>query len=223
MNGEQEIIAAIKEGDSERVRDLIESDIFLADAKDADGTSALITAIYHGREEIAQIILDSAPTLTIHEAAAAGLVDNVTEILDSDPSALDSYAHDGWTPLHLAAYFNREKVVRLLVERGANINQTAQHLEGLTPLHSALSSRNSKIAVYLLRNGASATVTEQGAGLTALHYAAANDMELAAQILIERGADPQIPDAGGRLPLDLAREKGSARVVALLENPGGEE
>lgn len=223
MNGEQEIIAAIKEGDAERVRDLIETDIFLADARDIDGTSALTTAIYHGRDEIAQIILDSAPTLTIHEAAAAGLADNVAEILDADPPILDSPSHDGWSPLHLAAYFNREKVVRLLVERGANINISARHIESLGPLHSALSSRNSKIAVFLLRNGASVTVAEQAGGLTPLHYAAINDMELAAQILLERGADPAARDAAGRLPLDLAREKGSERVVALLESIGNED
>src|SRR5687768_11632714 len=99
MNEEQEIIASIKEGDADRVRELIETDIFLADARDANGTSALMTAIYHGREEIAQIILDSAPTLTVHEAAAAGLVDNVTEILEAEPELLDTFSHDGWTPL----------------------------------------------------------------------------------------------------------------------------
>jgi ankyrin repeat protein len=218
MNGEQEIITSVKEGDADRVRELIETDIFLADARDTDGTSALMTAIYHGREEIAQIILDSAPTLTIHEAAAAGLVDNVTELLEDDPSLLDSFAHDGWTALHLAAYFNREKVVRLLVERGANINLAAQHLGGLTPLHSALSSRNSKIAVFLLRNGASVSIAEQGGEQTPLHYAATNDMELAAQILLERGADPEARDAKGRRPVDVAREKGSERVVALLKD-----
>jgi uncharacterized protein len=218
MNEEQEIIASIKEGDAERVRELIEKDIFLADARDTNGTSALMTAIYHGREEIAQVILDSAPTLTIHEAAAAGLAENVSELLESDPALLDSHAHDGWTPLHLAAYFNREKVVKMLVERGANVNSSSAHTVGLCPLHSALSSRNSKIAVFLLRNGASVTIAEEGGGLTPLHYAAFNDMELAAQILLERGADPMVRDNAGKLPLDVAREKGSERVVALLEH-----
>src|SRR5688500_12836496 len=104
MNQEQEIIASIKAGDADRVRELNENDIFLAYARDSDGTSALMTAIYHVREEIAQIILDSAPTLTVHEAAAAGLAENVSEILEADPALLDSHAHDGWTPLHLAAY-----------------------------------------------------------------------------------------------------------------------
>ena len=110
MNSELQFIEAVKAGDVATVRQLIETDIFLADAKGEDGTSALLTAIYYGKEEIARMILDSAPTLTVHEAAAAGLLDQLEDILDEYPELINDVSHDGWTPLHLAVYFNRGDV-----------------------------------------------------------------------------------------------------------------
>ena len=135
-----------------------------------------------------------------------------------DPGLLDSYC-PRWLDSAPSCSILQQGEAGEDAGRSAGRTSTLEQsrIVGLCPLHSALSSRNSKIAVFLLRNGADDSTAEQGAGMTPLHYAAANDMELAAQILLERGASPTVRDNEGR-SLALAREKGSDRVVALLRD-----
>jgi ankyrin repeat protein len=61
------------------------------------------------------------------------------------------------------------------------------------------------------------------AGYSPLHYAAANDMIEVLEMLLEKSVavDARTPD--GKTPLDLAREKGSERSIARLEEEFGKE
>lgn len=215
MSDEQQMIEAIKAGNADKVRDLIEKDIFLADAKADDGTSALLTAIYHREEEIIDIILESGPTLTIHEAAAAGIDDRVAELIRENKGNIDSYSHDGWTPLHLAVFFNQNQIAEMLIEQGANVDAVSKNQQGVTPLHSALANRNVKIAKLLLHRGADPSVTS-AAGYTPMHYVATYDLVEIGRILLDRKVDLDAKNADGRTPLDIAREKGSERAVRML-------
>jgi ankyrin repeat protein len=215
MTDEQQMIEAIKAGNADKVRDLIEKDIFLADAKADDGTSALLTAIYHGEEEIVDVILESGPTLTIHEAAAAGIDDRVEELIKGDRSLVDSYSHDGWTPLHLAVFFNQNQIAELLIEQGANVDAVAKNQQGVTPLHSALANKNVKIAKLLLHRGADPNAVS-AAGYTPMHYVATHDLVEVGRILLERHVDIDAKTGDGRTALDIAREKGSERAVRML-------
>jgi ankyrin repeat protein len=216
MNSELQFIEAVKAGDAAMVRQLIETDIFLADAKSEDGTSALLTAIYYGREEIARLILDSAPTLTVHEAAAAGLLDQLEDILDESPELINDFSHDGWTPLHLAVYFNRGDVAEYLIATGADVKAVSRNDLGVTPLHSALANRNTPLAKILLRKGADPHGRQAGGGYTPLHYAAANGLTEMAGLLLERGVDISIETSDGRTAHALAVEKGHSAVADLL-------
>ena len=215
MTDEQQMIEAIKAGNADKVRDLIEKDIFLADAKGDDGTSALLTAIYHGEEEIVDILLESGPTLTIHEAAAAGIEDRVRELIKSDRTLLNSYSHDGWTPLHLAVYFNQNQVAERLIEEGANLNAIAQNAQGVSPLHSALANQNVRIAKMLVQRGADPGAAS-AAGFTPMHYVATYDLVEIGRMLLDRNVDVTAKTVDGRTPLDIAREKGSERVARML-------
>jgi ankyrin repeat protein len=214
MTEEQQMIEAIKAGNADKVRDLIEKDIFLADARGDDGTSALLTAIYHGEEEIVDIILESGPTLTIHEAAAAGIDDRVRELI-RDRSAINSYSHDGWTPLHLAVFFNQNQIAELLIEEGANVNAVAKNAQGVTPLHSALANKNVRIAKMLLQHGADPGASS-ATGYTPMHYVATYDLVEIGRLLLEKGVDADAKTTDGRTPLDLAREKASERAIRML-------
>ena len=216
MDSEQQFIKAVKAGDTATVRDLIATDIFLADAKGEDGTSALLMAIYYGNDEIARLILDSAPTLTIHEAAAAGIIDRVDDLLESDPDLVHAYSHDGWTPLHLAVYFNRNEVAEFLIANNSDINAISRNGLGVTPLHSALANRNMVLAKLLLRKGADPHGRQTEGGYTPLHYAAANGLQEIVGILLGRGVDTTVTTNDGRTAHTLAVEKGHQTVATLL-------
>ena len=217
MNLEHEMIKAVKAGNADRVRELIDEDIFLADAKGDDGTSALLTAIYHGHEEIAEIILDSAPTLTIHEAAAADVRDRLTELLAENRARASEYSHDGWTPLHLAVYFNNTDIAELLIAGGAEVDAVSENGMRVTPLHSALSNRNVRVARRLIEQGADVN-RRSAAGYAPLHYAAAGGLKEMLHLLLARGADPNARTEDGKTPRDIAVEKDQQEMALLLDS-----
>ena len=87
----------------------------------------------------------------LQDAAGQGDTEKVRALLQSNPAAL--YARDGGTTaLHEAARAGHLAVVKLLVEKGANLNAT--DFSGLTPLKLALGRRKTEVADYLRQQGA---------------------------------------------------------------------
>lgn len=121
----------------------------------------------------------------------------------------------------------RTEVVSTLLERGADPNSPARtssaagqavsngDLEGLkllvkhglrlTPglLESAAITAQPTLLKYLLDAGLSADATDAWA----LHWAAGSSSFESVRVLLAAGADPARADAGGRTPLDKARER----------------
>ena len=71
--------------------------------------------------------------------------------LDRHPEQLDTYSPEGFTPLALAAHFGHLEVMRLLIDRGADVNRVATHRLAVTPLHAALFGRQVEAALLLDR------------------------------------------------------------------------
>src|SRR5688572_19007238 len=132
-----ELFTAIKGGDKEAVERLLERDRGLADARDENGLSPILTALYHGENDIATAILRRRPKLTVFEAAAAGDLARVREIVGRDGAQANAVAPDGYSPLGLAAFFKRREVVSYLIEMGADPRRASRQ-GGFTPLHSAV-------------------------------------------------------------------------------------
>ena len=65
-------------------------------------------------------------------AIKAGDLDTVTELLDGDPTLLDVRDKAGATPLHYAALNGHREIVRLLVNKGADVNCVDREF-GATP------------------------------------------------------------------------------------------
>jgi uncharacterized protein len=178
--------------------------------------SELLAAVYRGDEARVEEILAAGPELDIFEAAAVGRSDRVEQLLDADPGRVTSWTEDGFTPLHLAAFFQRPETARLLVERGALIDVVARNEElRVTPLQSAAAAREEETAALLLERGADPNV-RQGGGFTALHAAAQNGDDPLVALLLAHRADPALRTDDGRTAADIARDAGHTDLAARL-------
>src|SRR6478736_9052315 len=101
-------IDAIKAGEFERVKAMVSADPTLIDARSRTGDSAILTAVYHRQKEIVNLLVARGASLSIFEACAAGEVERVERLLNERTAGapgVNDYSSDGWTPLHLAAFF----------------------------------------------------------------------------------------------------------------------
>jgi uncharacterized protein len=212
-----DIFDAIAKNDLDRVRKLIAEDAALAGARDADGLSAVTQARYHGRDDIVEVLLDAEPELDVFEAAAVGRIERVRELLQSDPAVSSAFSPDGFTPLHLAAFFGHPDIARLLVEHGSDTTAVARNPMRVMPLHSAAAARQVETSTLLIDHGADVNASQER-GFTPLHEAAQNgDVELA-RLLLAHGADPEQAAEDGRRAADFAAAGRHEEVLALLGN-----
>jgi ankyrin repeat protein len=174
-------------------------------------------ALYHGRIDEAQRLLDDAgaDSLTIHEAAAMGVVPRIEQLLAEDPKAVNAWAPDGFQPLQLAAFFGRGEAAELLLARGGDVTTAAQNSFKVTALHAALAGPLPGLAGALIAAGADVNAVQQD-GVTPLQEAAASGRADLVQLLLDSGADPSARDGQGRTAIDFARAAGHTAVVELL-------
>lgn len=211
----EDFFTAIKEGKRDEVSAALERDPGLLTARE-NGLSPILVALYHGEPAIADDLLRRGPELDVFEASAAGATERVRELLATDPALANAYATDGFTPLGLASFFKRPEVVRFLLARGADPNAAARNRFRFAPLHSATADTpHLGIVRMLLEAGADANV-RQWHKATPLHNAAWSDDVDVVALLLQKGADAAARTAKGETALEIARERGNARVADLL-------
>lgn len=209
-----ELIEAVKIGDADRVVDLVKTNPGLLNARNASGESAVIAALYRGHRVVVDRLIAAGAELDAFASAATGRVDELGNALRS-PDAVDSYSYDGWTPLHLAAFFGQLEAARLLLDRGASVSPVSKNSLRNTPLHAACAGGHGAIALLLIERGADVNAGDAGAH-TPLHIAAENGLAAVVKALVERGADPLAVDAEDKTPLARAAAKNRHEVIDLL-------
>ena len=139
-----ELITAIKQRDRQAVTLPLDRDPALASERSSTGGTPAITARYRRAGEI-------------------------LELFDADPSLIRSHAVDGWPPFHLAAHFRHQRMVELLLERGADVHLRARNSYANTPLHAALAGGAGVVLVQRLLDAGVTVDARQGGGYTGLH------------------------------------------------------
>jgi ankyrin repeat protein len=159
------------------------------------------------------------PSLAIFAAAIHGDTEQLTELLNANRSLVGLLSTDGWTPLHLAAFFGKTDAARLLLNKGAIVNARSTNPMQNMPLHAAAAGRHVEVAQLLIEHGAPVNALQHG-GWSPLHAAAQNgDIELA-KALVAAGADVNVRAENNQMPLDLALTKGQQAMVDYLESNG---
>jgi uncharacterized protein len=200
------VFELIDAGDEDMLRDELERDPDLAGTRNADGLSPVLYALYNGKSKLVEPLLDANPPLDVFDAAAVGRTRGLEELLDGEPGLVTSWSKDGFTPLHLAAFFGEEEAVKILLERGADVNVVSRNPNiVVTPLHSAAAGSHPGIVKLLLEAGADVNAA-QDRGFTALHSAANNDDRESAEALLAAGADPTLTTDDGKTAADIAGE-----------------
>src|SRR5260221_5647004 len=131
MSETQLFFDAIRAGDLAAVRTSLDEDSALLNGKNAQSQSPVLFSIYNRQKEIRDFLISRGAVLELHEAAAAGHLARVKELLEIDAALARSYSPDGFPVVALAAVFGIFVIVKYLYERCADTNSSASICHGL--------------------------------------------------------------------------------------------
>jgi uncharacterized protein len=208
-SGEDNLIVAVKRGDRQAVRALLQGGS-RANAREVDGTTALHWAVRADDLEMVRLLLDAGANV----------------------NAANRY---GVTALSVGATNGSVAVLDRLLGAGADVN--AALLEGETVLMTAARTGRPETVKILLDHGADPNAREHGFGETALMWAAAQNYPAAVKVLVDGGAEidarstalistqPRTPltvlPRGGWTALMYAARQGSVDAARVLADAGG--
>lgn len=193
----QGLHAAAHAGDAQRIAALAAAGADL-NARDGHGRTPLHVATFARRQE------------AIRALARAG-------------AKLDLLEHDRYDAVTIASVAGDEATLRLLLSLGASAKQVTSRYDG-TALIAAAHLGHAGVVRQLIAAGAPLDHVNN------LHWTAAieavvlgdggPDHQQTLQALIAAGADLRLADRAGRTPLELARARGYAEMVKMLEAAG---
>jgi len=152
---------AVEAGDLQKVRDMLEADPKLVNARTGDDLPALCIAVMQDKKDLADLLL------------AKG-------------AHVNAKTKNGMTALHWAAACARTDHAKLLLGKSADVN--AKSMKGMTALHWAATSGNKEIAELLIENGIDVNARlSEGNRATALALAHALGKTEIVKLLIKHG------------------------------------
>jgi ankyrin repeat protein len=214
-----EFLEAIQKGNLPKINQLLDTTPILASSKTKNGVSPILLALYHGHQDIARTIAAKKNELDVFEASVMGKLDQVKNLIRQDPSLVNSYSPDGFSPVALAAYLGQKETTEYLILKGANVNAIAKNASGFTALTGAIANNHTEISKILVKRGADVNHRYEG-GVSPLMEASLNGNIELVSFLLENGADPNAMTKDGKSPISVAREKNHAGVVEVLKRHG---
>jgi len=216
------LAAAAARGHLDIVRLLAERGARLDVVTSAHGRPVKL-ACRNGHEAVALYLVEKGWRSTPEEMiwAAEGGCLAVARLLLERGADVNAAAppHEPMAPLTVAAYFDREHVVRFLLENEAYTE--ARSWNERTPLHLAARMGRAAVARLLVENGAKVDATDD-TGETPLSYSADGGFQDIVRMLLGAGAKIDTRDCKGRSALWKAAEKGHNVVAQLLLDAGAD-
>ncbi|XP_072304273.1 histone-lysine N-methyltransferase EHMT2 isoform X2 [Eucyclogobius newberryi] len=181
------------------------------DAQDKELRTPLLEAIINNHLEVARYLVQNGACVYhveddgytgLHHAAKLGSLDIVKLLLETGQADVNAQDNGGWTPIIWAAEHKHVKVIKVLLNRGADVTINDKELN--VCLHWAAYAGNVDIAELVLNSGCS-LASANVHGDTPLHIAAREGYLDCVMLFLSRGADIDIINREGETPLTLAR------------------
>lgn len=209
-----QLIDAVQAGNADKVRSLLADNPGLAETRPADGMSLLLSARYRDDRAVTDALRSAGQPLDVFEAAAFDDPGRLRELLAAEPDLAGGWSPDGFTALHLSAFFGGAEGARALLDAGADPDVYSRNDFQVAPIHSAAAGREA-VARLLVERGADLNV-KQRHGWTPLQAAAQNGQEALVEALLAAGADPAATNDDNATAMDLARKAGHHAIVDRL-------
>lgn len=224
---EADLIEAADNGDTRRVRDLLDKGAKL-ETRDAQTTwTPLMWAARRGHVATVKLLLARGARVNVRSAGSAktylplaygtSKAPQSTAEAPNAPQSLFASANNGITPLILASAGGYNLAAKLLLDKGANVN--AQTSSGESALEAAAFKGYLPLVQTLLNRGAKVD-TRNARGQTPLVNAVLEGHAPVVKLLLGKGADPNAIYGGRYSLLALSRYFGHDDITRQLRRAG---
>lgn len=188
----EDIFMSIKKGDLEIVKTLLEQDPSLLNVRGPLERTPLLESVLSRKADICELLLEKGADF------------NLTN-------------KEGFAPIHFAAFTGEITIAKLLIAKGAPLNNNTNVINA-SPLDLAAGSGRRDMCELLIAKGAPLELKDKNGNTPLMKSVTAGQGEIAG-LLIARGAQVDARDRLNSTPLILAAMTGQKELVAfLIEN-----
>ncbi|KAL2486577.1 Ankyrin repeat family protein [Abeliophyllum distichum] len=183
------------------------------------GDSEVVKVLMEAHPELSMTV-DAANTTALHTAAIQGNIEVVNYLLESNSSLATIARSNGKTVLHSAARNGHVQVVRALLSKDPEITKRTDK-KGQSALHMAVKGQNIEMVEELINADPSSINMVDNKGNTTLHIATRKGRaQIVKVILGQNETDTRVINRSYETAFDTAEKMGHAEIAAILQEHG---